>query len=248
MKRLMLFVAVVSAMLLCSSVAQAVQVDVRYVGLNPGLSTELENPIEAGAPMRGLGVYEIEVDLNDDKGPFSVRSFCIDLVQDVSAGWQPYDVTALHLAPVDGGSPYSPMGVPKANSIRELWGEHYAEVGNDPIKAAAFQAALWEIIYENDGVQTPNPWDLTSGRLAVPNSPLVSAQANAWLADVGDQVQTLNTTLLALTNYTTEDRFQDYVYDPDGPGHEVPEPITVVSVMAGVCGLGAYLRKRTAAA
>jgi len=189
-------------------------------------------------------VYNLKIDMLDGNAPVAYQSFCIDLKQLSSTSFQPYEVATLGTAPLDGGSPYSPMGDDKANAIRELWGEHFTEATTSALNAAAFQTAIWEIIYENSNTdQTINAWDAATGRFKIISS-TVSALANEWLGAIGDESRTLDTTLMAVVNHTTATKYQDYVISMEFGGFVIPEPITLLSAVVGLCGLGAYVRRR----
>ena len=245
MRRTMLFVVVVGVVLSCSALVSAVGVQVKFVSVDPNDNVDLSHSL-IGTARFSAGLYRIDVDMNDGEGVKRYNSFCIDIVQTVSASFKPYNLSIVEAAPLDG-TVYSPMGTAKANAIRELWGEHFAQVFGDGTKAAAFQLALWEIIYENAPSETPNAWDAGAGRLAAVGNTDVAIinQANAWLATIGDQTQKLETSLMALTNYTTETKYQDYLI-ATGSGY-IPEPVTVASVLLGICGLGSYVRRRVVA-
>jgi hypothetical protein len=53
----------------------------------------------------------------------------------------------------------------RAGYVRELFGRHYpaAVRGSDPVPAAAFQVALWELTQEGDPPAAGQPFSLTSG-------------------------------------------------------------------------------------
>ena len=247
MGRKTLFVVVVGVMLSCSALVSAVGVQVKFVSVNPDDNVDLSHSL-VGTARFSAGLYKIDVDLDDGEGVKRYDAFCIDIVQTVSASFKPYNLSIVEAAPLDGGTVYSPMGAAKANAIRELWGEHFAQIAGDGTKAAAFQLALWEIIYENAPNELANAWNAGTGRLAAvgDTEAAIINQANAWLGTIGDSSQTLNTTLMALTNYTSETRYQDYLIDHEGGGY-IPEPVTVASVLLGICGLGSYVRRRVAA-
>ena len=242
-----LVVAMVSAMFLALPAwADVTEPMVRFLSTSPSVSLTVYHPFAPAGQTFPVGVVNVVVDLPDGEPEFQAQAYCIDLKQTSSFSDRPYGLHPLEIAPNDGGSVYSPMGVFKANAIRELWGEHGTEVVNGTT-AAAFQAAIWEIIYENSNLPpVMNAWDLNSGNLSVSDA-AVAAQANAWLASLDGQGE-LDQTLWALTNFTTDTTYQDLVFRlPGGDRPPVPEPLTVATVAMGLSGLGMYIRRRTIA-
>lgn len=244
MRRTVSLVAAVGVMLVCSALTYAVGVDVKYTGIEPYEDVRLSHPYIGTSPFRA-GVYKIMIQVPGE-GEVRWDTFCIDLKQEVSGEYHEYEIELVDNAPQDGGSAWTPMKFAKADDVEELWHEHFAEV-TDATTAAAFQVALWEIIYENASDGPPvNPYDVSAGNLVMltgtPDA--VIDQANAWLATIDDDFEMDPfIELKALTHYTSETNWQDYLYDAD-PRVEIPEPVTVASVLLGVCGLGSYIRRR----
>jgi hypothetical protein len=152
-------------------------------------------------------------------------AFCIE-VQTISVGGTyPYSVRDAFDAPIPDGPADTnggPMGIPKAEALEELWGRFHDQV-NSNVTAAAFQLAVWEIIFEDLYVQTPPGWNVLSGKFEArddtgdPHSAIV--QANTWLGQINGQGPKVQ--LYGLTNGSA----QDFL---------VPEPAT-----ACILGLGA---------
>lgn len=250
MRHTVSFGAILGVMLLCSALAPAVEVQVKYTGVSPYEQVSLMHPYIGTSPFRA-GVYHIMIDTGEPgTEPTRHESFCIDLKQEVSGQYYAYNVDEVGNAPLDGNSAWTPMGVVKSNNVTELWHEHIAGVV-DATTAAAFQVALWEIIYENTTAQ-PNvdPYDVSAGDLVLigNTSQGVIDQANEWLGTVDDGVFEENPLidLMALTHYSSETNWQDYLYDVNA-GVIIPEPVTVISVLLGACGLGSYIRRRSVA-
>ena len=129
-----------------------------------------------------------------------MTAFCIDLKQTATSSVQPYDLTVLEAAPQDGGSVYSPMGSKKANAIRQLWGAHFSEINGVAASAAAFQLAIWEIIFENaPGADPTNGWNLSSGNVSAQAGAAVDI-ANGYLATMFDEEVIPATDLFAVTS------------------------------------------------
>jgi len=177
-----------------------------------------------------------------DLGQF--KAFCIELTQTVADGVL-FDIMDVEDGPlpglnVPGEGLEGPMGMSKADLIRELWGRNYLDLfdgdfGEQADKAAAFQIAVWEIVYD-DGVEL-DAGDFQAQDLEDDEVDL----AQAWLDEL-DGTGPLAMNLIALTNDE----------DPDGegplPGHRqdqltmVPEPGTLGLLALGI--LGALRRRR----
>jgi len=147
--------------------------------------------------------------------------FCIELPQGPYNGW--VDVLSLQdapLPPLYG----SPMGITKANAIRELWGRDFDTswaTGANRQMAEAFSAAIWEIVYETDST-----WNVNSGAgFHVGSDVEQAATANTWLGQLNGDTNHFANNLVAIS--TTNG--QDYVV-------QVPEPTTVA-----LLGLGSLL-------
>jgi len=80
----------------------------------------------------------------------SFFSFCVELTQHVNYNTNyTFNVVPLSQAPDPGGMGVgSGMGLTKAEQIRELWGRHYNSIV-DADTSAAFQIAVWEIVYDS---------------------------------------------------------------------------------------------------
>jgi hypothetical protein len=151
--------------------------------------------------------------------------FCIELTEAARNGWQ--DVIPLAEAPLPSFPIYgTPMGVTKANYIRELWGRNFDPTwatGADREYAEAFSVCLWEIIYETDPT-----WDVTTGAGFRAGSIQQATTANLWLSQL-----TYNSDYFASGLVATDDG-QDYIV-------QIPEPATLSLLAFGTATL---LRRR----
>jgi len=184
---------------------------------------------------------------DDDYGdPLQVvaPSWCSDVVQVAPTdGWRLYDVYLPQDAPIGGDNVPGGMTNDQAILLSKLFSEYIDDVGGSNNNAAAFEAAIWEIIYETPG----GTLDVTADRLrVVPTSGGSgwTSTANIWLNSLSG-VEYVDIGLRVLVN----EHRQDYALTiPGAPGNNVPEPLTMLAVGLSVTGLGAYVRRRLATA
>jgi len=228
---------VVGALVICMMAATAAQATTyaRYTGTVrhyevvgiPGYSGVL------------AGTYVLEVKEGQGGTVQSYDSFCVDVVDPAETAFSVYTTLQLENAPITSSGDIT-MGTTRADDIRKLFGL----MGNLPINlntagmAAAFQAAVWEIIKEtttgNYYLDTGN-WQTTGLTQMV--------TANGWLAlinaDSGNTMfKDTTVNVLASSNY------QDYAI-VGGYIPPVPEPLTMASAFFAIAGLGGYIRRRT---
>jgi hypothetical protein len=155
--------------------------------------------------------------------------FCIDLTQEIAPGTYTWTEGALTDAPVgkNGATPYT-IQQWQADRIGELWQEHYAQdvwLGGSTFSAqnaAAFQAAVWEIIYQapsgpdRAAPVDPSTYDVTAGwdqigdvgfQVTTPSgggwTGAIAGTANSWLRSLqGDPAAVA---LDAITSYAAQD-------------------------------------------
>lgn len=158
--------------------------------------------------------------------------FCIDLFDGLTDP-DKWNVVDLELCPEDEGGP---MGVARANYIRELWADNYASVNTND-EAAAFQLAVWEIIYEDyqaNGLGiTDGDGDFfasQSGSGTLFSNTVVNL-TNSWLGALNGQGP--RASLAGLTS-----RNQDFVTELI-----VPAPGAVLLGLTGLVGIG-WMRRR----
>lgn len=90
------------------------------------------------------GKYLVEIyDLSNNLIVGNYETFCLDV------GLDPVRFTAQIHDVLDNVS----------SDLEWMWGTYYSEIGSDPIKAAAMQLAVWEVIHKGGS----NPRDLRMG-------------------------------------------------------------------------------------
>ncbi len=127
----------------------------------------------------------------------------------------------------------------KEADLNRLFTNNGAVSVSSAVNSAAFQAAIWEIVYETDSV-----YDLATGNLQVSNNAGVVALAQEWLDNLGTAAGTY-----LLTFYESETS-QDLVTGVPGGGGENPPPVPLpagmVLLLTGLGALGVARRNRLA--
>lgn len=217
-------------------------IDAQYKGYSgSGVSVYL-NGVSRGTV--GTGIYQFQLfGQNINGGALHIPTytynnevrfdaFCVDLAQNVYTGQHLYDAVDPGLVPnhtVQG------MGAERAARLAELWGRvigdnAVASVLNNNTKRAAFQLAVWEIVYESD--VDYSSYDVTSGN-GVFYSSLVAGnatanQANAWLNVIDGSGPSV--VLAGMRHTGSPATHQDFIV------RVVPAP---AAALLGVLGLGA---------
>jgi hypothetical protein len=165
-----------------------------------------------------------------------IPGFCVELNETAPTQISRYGVGM----PEDMVNSYTggTVGTARSNYLRELWARYYdpawAKSGSTTQQnrnAAAFAAAVWEIVYE-DVPSSPARWNVTTdgtsgiGGFIALN--VDSATANKWLHSLGGGPKA---NLRVLTNNGA----QNYLVS-------VPEPATIV--LLGLGGLALIRRRR----
>lgn len=163
-------------------------------------------------------------------GGASFLSYCLDLTQSAPVGSSDSSYSR-----VSGGS-YSFANASAASSLSKLFTVAGSQV-NSISSAAAFQLAVWEIVYEAPA----NAYSVLTGNaiFGVQDSREIATltQANFWLNALSNTPATAPISILSST-----DR-QDLVYG--GATAPIPEPSTYALMFAGLGALGFVARRRS---
>ncbi len=195
-----------------TAAASADQVDLVYTGAGAGQWVTVVSPGYNG------DLYAGQINVNiANSGGWNLDGnwivFCSDLYQTVYDNYSKYQVMALQDIPLS-----DPMGIVKANAIRDMYtaaaGFQYT---NDNDFAAAFQLAIWEIVYDfNGGIKTLA--DIYGGAFqatAIGGGALnggMSAALTFLFASIGNTNQSAQ--LLGLGS----EFWQDQIIEVPGPG------------------------------
>ncbi|MFL5342253.1 MAG: hypothetical protein ACJ8F7_19065 [Gemmataceae bacterium] len=218
-----------AAMLLLPFAAlRADTVTAQFIGVNPG---EVVSVSAGGTKYVGLeaGYFNWKYLSGATQFSPSFQSFCVELNRGVN------NITTFTTAPLT--PKFSDV---QAARLQEFWGEHFAQIGQDARKAAAFQLGVWEIVNEsgttNLDLSSGNFTVLTSGRDAT-NAATV-ALSQSWLNDVNGS-GSMESSLALLLSRDTQNQLT-VTHPPTVP---VP-PAAILGGMGLVSLVGYGLRRR----
>lgn len=187
-----------------------------------------------------------------------VGTFCSDFYQGVppKSTFTEYNVYVPEEAPVGGRNNPNGMGEQKAWDLRRLYDQHSYQATLSTDGAAAFEACIWEIVYETSGTYNVSDTALAGGlRVANPDRGNFFLQPKGWSLS-GDKYRWVDLANSWLQNLGTEkpadiglrilasENFQDFALIVPGEGSlPIPEPLTMLGLAAGVMGTAGYLRR-----
>jgi hypothetical protein len=185
--------------------------------------------------------FNVQSDPGDVYWDATLKAFCIDVLTNlVTTGSVRYDVVA-------GTSSTSGLNTQQRSLIGQLYDNHASSLGTyasgGVARDAAFQLALWEIIYDFNG---PLNLDNGAGRGTFWTSSFdgASALAQTWLSSLNTAPQT----------YVSQ--YDLFVLDPHTPDRNqtlltarpvsVPEPAMLSLLGVGLLAVGICRRRRKA--
>lgn len=154
------------------------------------------------------GIFNFETKPGSQTNLGNFQSFCIELTQhtgdNVNYEIVPLEGGSLPGAGINGDGTFGPMGATKADFIRELWGRHHADLFTGTSdqkrdKAAAFQVAIWEIVYDTG-------LDLDHGGFRENDGASWVNIAEGWLGELNGNSDMRADCLVALTNPERQDQ------------------------------------------
>lgn len=163
-------------------------------------------------------------------------TYCISLLQ----GIQFNTLYTYNLDPVVSSSTGITSG--EFTEIEELYGSHYADTMLSDDNKAAFQLAIWDVIYGSDSTSVT---DTSSSFYAVSGfDPSTLSTANTWLSTLSSA--DVDTNLVALVGTSPTPDAQDQIFLVPGTMVPLPKPVLGGSAMLAALGLMQWKRRRTA--
>lgn len=164
--------------------------------------------------------------------PAGILAYCIDIFQTIGFGTLYSDYTTTSLA-TD-----AQITAARKGEIAQLFHGFYTTSLTGSTNTAAFQLALWEILFETGSTLNVDGGDLANRGVTYAKSPKTPAGvvllADTWLGGLGS----FSTDLGGFTTYRSPAHQDQISYRP------VPEPPTWALVFAGLGTLGFMARRR----
>jgi len=244
MTRLMHFsMACLAAGGLCS-VAQADSVTTTYDGSSPAHNVTINEDTHFSGRVRA-GQYNFTGATGAISGDF--HTFCLEM-QAIRPGDTPtYDVVELTSgpSPKGPGAENGPMSGQSANYLRELWANRHDDATDTSLaldqqrdNAAAFQVAVWELVYDTDLSLTDS-----AGGFHVSDAPSdVFTLADDWLNEL-DGEGPMQSNLRALSSESYQDQL--VVTGPtDTPAVPTPSAMGGAGALLALIGVARWRRPK----
>jgi hypothetical protein len=166
-------------------------------------------------------------------GTATFTSFCIDIVQDVYVPGGPYTYNVVDptAAPIESPGSYNLITSAEKYQLQALWGDYISTAMKTADGQAAFQIAIWDIVF---GTNKTSVTDTSSAFSVYNASSNVTSLANTWLTQsLTDSTNPATfANLLALTSTSAQDQLVS-----TGGGLGSPPSVSVPLPMAAQGGI-----------
>lgn len=156
----------------------------------------------------------------------SFEAWCMEVWQWLGGSDYTYQSSILGITEDSGKVMFTQA---KIDNLSRLASAAHASI-NSATTSAAFQAAIWEIAFENSG-----SYDLSAGAFTMTAPSSVTGQASTWLNDLGSY-SAGNYSISAWTSPTQQDALVFTL---------ISEPKTYLILLTGLVLLGFAVRRRT---
>ena len=211
------------------------------LGINgQGITYDFNDGVNTFSGDTTAGIFTWQVD-STTSSDYTVgqtfQSFCVELVQQVRTGNQyDYEIVDPTQVPSPNGDIDAGMAAEQAAMISSLFDQHWDDATDgSSLNAAAFQIAVWEIVYEGanvnygDGQAAATGLSTQNGWFTATNNNGATDLADQWLAGLFNNG--ISAALMGFTSPTAQDQITI-----------VPLPAPVA--LAGLGLLGVALGRR----
>jgi hypothetical protein len=223
-----------AALAIVAGSAGAAMIEMRQVGIGQGDMFKVTLHGEMRDLFAGQIVHELRnATPGGEAFEGTLITYCTEIAQHVSTDWSLYDITTVDDAPVPGPV----MGPAKAQAIRNMMNAMLLEelAGRfDAGLAAAFQLAIWEVVYDFDE-------NVGRGSLTLESGALLAASSSG--GELSAEVATETNMLLDASGILAEGVIGTAFVSRTFQDQIVPTP--GAAALAGVGGL-MFLRRRRA--